>query len=135
MKKLTLLLVFVVGTSCFAQTRLTAQTENKEIGILQFESELIDYGEITQNENGERFFIIKNVGKAPVTISRVKSSCGCSVATKPTGPILPNETEKIGIKYDTKRLGRFSKTIVVTSNAENGLVKLRITGNVTTKEL
>lgn len=130
MKKLSLLLMFLIGVSGFSQSKQSSILEAKGIGILQFESELIDYGSIKQNENGERFFVFTNIGEEPVTISKVKSSCGCTVATQPRKPILPGETAKIGIKYDTKRLGRFSKSIRVSSNAENNLVSLRISGNV-----
>lgn len=135
MKKLAFLLLLGIGTSSFAQTPLASNTEIKELGKLQFESELIDYGDIQQNADGLRYFVFKNVGKKPVSISKVKTSCGCTLATKPNKPIMPGENAKIGITYDTKRLGRFSKTIRVSSNAKKALVSLRIAGNVKKNEL
>lgn len=64
-------------------------------------------------------------------ITSVKGSCGCTVATKPSKPIMPNETAEIGVKYDTKRVGAFSKTITVVSNASEKSKVLRIKGSVT----
>jgi len=130
MKKLAFLLILCIGTFSFAQTPFTSNAEIKELGKLQFETEFIEYGEIQQNADGMRNFAFKNVGKEPVSIIKVKTSCGCTLATKPNKPIMPGESAKIGITYDTKRLGRFSKTIRVTSNAVNPLVNLRIAGNV-----
>ena len=90
----------------------------------------MNYGTIEQNSNGKRSFVFTNNGKTPITISKIKVSCGCTVATKPEKPILPGETAKIGVKYATNRLGKFSKTITVTSNASKKPKTLRIKGEV-----
>lgn len=116
----------------FVVTSLVAQ--EKTVGVLQFEEETIDYGLVAQNSDGERTFTFTNTGDAPVVIERVKGSCGCTVATKPTQPILPGETAEIGVHYDTKRIGGFSKTITITSNASEAKKVVRIKGNVMTDE-
>ena len=66
-------------------------------GIFEFESEVIDYGTIKQNADGVRAFKFKNVGKSPIVITKVKGSCGCTVPTKPDGPIMPGESAEIGV--------------------------------------
>ena len=43
------------------------------------------------------------------------------------------ESEKIQVKYDTNRIGFIRKSIIVSSNAENPTVILKITGKVTNK--
>ena len=63
-------------------------------------------------------------------ITNVKSTCGCTIPKKPEKPILPGESEVIQVKYDTKRVGKISKSIIVSSNASNSSVILKITGNV-----
>ena len=102
----------------------------KKVGILSFDTEVIDYGTITQNANGERSFTFKNTGEAPILISKVKTSCGCTVPTYPKAPIMPGETASIGIKYATNRLGKFTKSINILSNANETQKKLIIKGNV-----
>jgi len=96
----------------------------KKIGILTFETEVIDYGTIVQNADGKRVFTFKNTGEAPILISKVKTSCGCTVPTYPKTPIMPGETASIDIKYATSRLGKFSKTITIMSNANETQKKL-----------
>jgi len=68
-------------------------------------------------------------------ISDVKSSCGCTVPSKPTEPILPGKTGKIEVKYNMNP-GPIRKTITVESNAVNydeGRVALKIKGEVVVK--
>lgn len=98
--------------------------------VLEFENEVIDYGEIAVNSDGNRVFKFKNIGKAPLIISNVKGSCGCTVPTKPEEPIMPGETGEIKVKYATNRIGPFSKTVTLTSNAYEPTVVLRIKGRV-----
>ena len=99
---------------------------------IEFDKEVIDYGEVEYASNGEREFIIKNIGDAPLVITRTKGSCGCTVPTKPSQPILPGETGIMKVKYDTKRANQaFSKSITVTSNAVNFPTKVvKIKGKV-----
>ena len=98
--------------------------------VFEFDTEVIDYGEIEANSDGNRVFTFKNVGKSPLIISQVKGSCGCTVPTKPDKPIMPGETGEIKVKYATNRIGPFSKTVTITSNAYEDTKVLRIKGRV-----
>jgi hypothetical protein len=121
--------VFFIASFLFC-TALFAQDTKEEKGVFKFESEVIDYGTIAHNADGVRAFKFKNVGNAPIVITNVKGSCGCTVPTKPDGAIMPGETAEIGVKYATDRVGAFSKTVTVTSNASEGSVLLKITGKI-----
>ena len=85
---------------------------------------------IQQNADGVRTFSFTNTGNAPIVISNAKGSCGCTVPTITKKVVEPGETSEIKVKYDTKRLGRFSKTVTLTSNASEPKKLLRIKGNV-----
>lgn len=127
MKKIALIL-FV---SVFALTMNAQETVTKTDGaVFQFEKETIDYGKIDKNSDGVRVFTFKNVGNAPLIIDKVKGSCGCTVPTKPEGPIMPGESGEIKVNYDTKRVGGFSKTVTITSNATEARKVVRIKGIV-----
>ena len=103
MKKLfTLVLIFFIGFLGFSQ--------NKK-AVISFEKTVIDYGTVNKGDNGVREFVFKNSGNAPLIISNVKSTCGCTIPKKPEKPILPGESEKIQVKYDTKRVGFIRKSI------------------------
>jgi hypothetical protein len=118
--------------SLFSIVTLQAQdlVMAKKSAIIDFESEVIDYGSIVQNSNGLKVFSFTNKGNAPLLITDVKTSCGCTVPTYSKEAILPGEVGQIKVKYDTKRLGSFSKTITVISNAKQARKTLKIKGSV-----
>lgn len=123
MKKFALMiLVAFVGFT-------TAQAQQAEI---TFKEETIDYGTITRGDDGLRVFEFTNTGDAPLIISDVRSSCGCTIPKKPNGPIAPGESSTIEVKYDTNRVGPIRRTITVLSNASQSMVPLKITGSVKT---
>lgn len=96
----------------------------------KFESETIDYGKINKGSNGEKTFVFTNVGDKPLIIKNVQSSCGCTIPKKPENPIMPGEKGEIKVSYDTKRVGGFSKSITIMSNAKNPRKIIRIKGIV-----
>jgi hypothetical protein len=93
----------------------------------------IDYGVVTQGtDDGVRSFEFTNTGDKPLIIKHVQSTCGCTVPSKPTEPIMPGKTGKIDVKYNMA-LGKIAKSITVETNATNvpdGRVSLRIKGEV-----
>jgi hypothetical protein len=121
MKKLVILvlLAFVgIAPQSIAQAKIT------------FKAEVIDYGEIAKGSDGLRVFEFTNTGDAPLIVSEVKSSCGCTVPEKPKGPVGPGESSVIKVKYDTKRVGPIRKTITVYSNADEPIKSLKIKGKI-----
>ncbi|WP_224483548.1 DUF1573 domain-containing protein [Robertkochia aurantiaca] len=122
MKKL-LMLMFL----SLASIGLYAQDTQAKI---EFKTDVIDYGEIEQGSDGVRVFEFTNTGNAPLVISKVSSSCGCTIPKKPEEPVMPGKTGKIEVKYDTNRVGPIRKTIMVLSNASNPTVALKIKGKV-----
>jgi hypothetical protein len=122
MKKLiAVLFISIVSFGSFAQ---------EKIAKIEFKETTIDYGTIEKGADGVRTFEFTNTGDAPLIISKVNSSCGCTVPKKPDGPIMPGDTGEIQVKYDTKRVMPIRKTITVLSNAETPTVALKIKGNV-----
>ena len=105
----------------------------EKIAKINFKTTVIDYGVIEKGSNGIRDFEFTNNGNSPLIITNVKSTCGCTIPKKPNKPVLPGESEKIQVKYDTNRIGFIRKSIIVSSNAEDPTVILKITGKVTNK--
>ncbi len=125
MKKTIALVAFALISSIgFAQNGPKIEFEAKD--------NTIDYGKVNKNDNGSRDFIFTNTGNAPLIITNVLSTCGCTVPTKPEEPILPGKKGKITVKYNMA-LGPIRKTLTVESNAvnyEGGRVALKIKGEV-----
>ncbi|TNJ45743.1 DUF1573 domain-containing protein [Tamlana fucoidanivorans] len=119
MKQLfTILFIGLVNLSLSAQAKI------------DFKTTTIDYGTIEKGANGVRVFEFTNTGNEPLIISKVTSSCGCTIPKKPKDPILPGKTGEIEVKYDTNRVNPIRKTITVISNAETPTVALKIKGEV-----
>lgn len=122
MKKILLVLfVGLLGLSVTAQ-----ETAAK----IEFKTDTVDYGEIEKGSDGIRIFEFTNTGNAPLIISKVSSSCGCTIPKKPEDPILPGKTGEIQVKYDTKRVGPIRKAITVISNTDTPTKVLIIKGEV-----
>ncbi len=102
----------------------------EKVAKIEFKTDTVDYGEIEKGSDGVRVFEFTNTGNAPLIISKVSSSCGCTIPKKPEGPIMPGETGEIQVKYDTNRPGPIRKAITVLSNADTPTTILKIKGNV-----
>lgn len=120
MKKLALIaLVAFIG--------FTAQAQQAKI---TFKTDTIDYGTVAKGSDGLRVFEFTNTGDAPLIITNVKSSCGCTIPKKPDGPIAPGASSTIEVKYDTNRVGPIRRSITVSSNASEPMIALKIKGEV-----
>ena len=128
MKKYILFL-FLVSASITS----FAQNSKNTKPVFKFEKELINYGKVDHNSNGNRVFEFTNIGKSPLIITDIKTSCDCAVPKKPTEPIMPGEKGRITVSYDTSKLGGFSKQITIFSNAKNSIKSIRIKGFVAKK--
>ena len=134
MKKILLSLVLVTGfTLVNAQNVITddaPKTEESTNVTIDFVSKVVDYGTIDHNADGARKFVFTNNGTEPLLIKNAKGSCGCTVPTWPREAIAPGTTAEIGVKYATNRVGKFTKTITLTTNASKKPVILTIKGEV-----
>lgn len=124
-KLLTLFAMLLVSAITFAQSgpKIEFMAENNTI----------DYGTVVKGkDSGLRTFEFKNTGDAPLVVTNVRSTCGCTVPSKPEAPIMPGQTGKIEVKYNMS-VGRISRTLTVETNAVNhtdGKVAIRIKGEV-----
>lgn len=119
-----LITILFIGLLSFS---VNAQDKTAKI---EFKSTTIDYGTIQKGADGVRVFEFTNTGDAPLIVSQVSSSCGCTIPKKPTAPILPGKTGEIEVKYDTNRVSPIRRTITVLSNADTPTVALKIKGEV-----
>ncbi|NBC82109.1 MAG: DUF1573 domain-containing protein [Bacteroidetes bacterium] len=127
----TTILVFTSFLSACSQT--TASDSEKQaaaVSEIKFEKVVHDYGAIPVGGDGNYEFVFTNEGEKPLVLSNVRSSCGCTVPKWPKEPIKKGEQASIKVKYNTNKIGTFSKSVTVYSNASNNPVVLRIKGKV-----
>lgn len=129
MKKITLLICISIASLSGLYAQASTQTIAQD--SIKFEKIVHDYGTMVQGADGNSEFKFTNQGKAPLVLSNVQASCGCTVPEWPKEPILPGKTNSIKVKYNTSIVGNFNKSITINSNAVNNPVVLQVKGNVT----
>lgn len=96
-----------------------------------------NFGTIGENDGyADHMFKFENTGTAPLIVTRVQTSCGCTQPEWTTTPVEPGGEGYIIITYNPKgRLGAFNKSATVHTNEDGGFKhhRLTITGNVIEK--
>lgn len=106
----------------------------KAQGILKFGKDTHEFGTVAEGKIATYDFEFSNDGNAPIIISNVTASCGCTTPYWTHEPVLPGKKGKISASYNSSgRPGPFTKTITVTSNASNSTLVLTIKGTVNPK--
>jgi len=122
MKKLILLVSLIVGIGFTAN----AQTKPAEF---KFESEVHDFGNIVLGKPVTYVFNFINTGEAPLIISKVETTCGCTVADHTQTPVKSGEKGFVKVTLTPSGIAMpFSKQISLTSNARTATKVLIIKG-------
>ena len=125
MKKLLLSTLII-----FCNTLIYSQTDTSKAPEITFEKLKWEFGTVPYAGAFNQQFVFKNTGKSPLIITEATTSCGCDVASATKEPIMPGKTGVIRYTYDTKRVGKFTKTCSIISNAKSPQVVLTISGEV-----
>lgn len=81
---------------------------------LTFDHPSFDFGKVTQGKTVDHVFVFRNTGDAPITIQRVGSSCGCTVATPSLRVVNPGKSGEIKASFDSSDFrGQVSKEVFV----------------------
>jgi len=90
-----------------------------------------DMGAVAKGEKITYDFLIRNEGTAPLEISEVRASCGCT-ATEFDKTIAPGATGKVHVVIDsTTFAGAIAKGVTVfTNDSDNPQIELTIKANV-----
>ncbi len=101
-----------LALAAVADARAAAKAEFPEISF--------DAGQVRLGTDIDHDFIVRNTGDAPLLITNVNVTCGCTVVDY-SKEIPPGGEGRIKAKLKTKELpsGRASKSITVSTNAPN----------------
>lgn len=109
----------------------TNEVDTENVPIIEFETEVIDFGTITQGEIVEKVFRFKNIGKSNLLISSARGSCGCTVPEWPKEPIAPGEENIIKVKFDSNgKQGKQHKTVTLVCNTIPNTKVIALKGEV-----
>ncbi|MBM6993709.1 MAG: DUF1573 domain-containing protein [Prevotella sp.] len=94
------------------------------------ESKVIDCGQVVFKHPVTAEFEMKNSGGQPLTITNVRTSCGCTTVSYPQNAIPAGATFTVSATYDAKQMGHFDKQIGIYSNASGDPTILSVRGVV-----
>ncbi len=88
---------------------------------IQFEEMKYDFGSVKQGDVVEHVFKFKNAGTAPLVISNIGTTCGCTVPDWTKEPIMPGKSGTVTAKFNsTGKMGMQNKVLTVESNSTSG---------------
>lgn len=133
MKKICLILALsILGAPMYAQQLAVINFFSPAIETPAFSWAIKthDFGKIKVNTPVTHEFRFTNSGDAPLVISSVQASCGCTVTDYSKDPIAPGAEGYVKATYNAAKVGIFTKTVTVSANAEESVVQLTIKGEV-----
>jgi hypothetical protein len=134
-KRILLLLVavalLVVGAGVGYDRFRAAPSEPPRIAVTPAE---FDFGEIGPKLAVSHVFTVTNTGGAPLDISGVSTSCGCTTAAIETTQLQPGESTALTVIFDPQAhngaTGRFLRLVYLRSNdpqTPEAQMKLQVT--------
>ncbi|MFD2823961.1 DUF1573 domain-containing protein [Lacinutrix iliipiscaria] len=95
--------------------------------IITFDEKEHDFGEIEAKTQVETKFKYTNTGSAPLVITDIKSTCGCTVPKDwSKEPLAVGESGEFTVKFNGSGKNAVTKTITVTANTETGKETVKI---------
>lgn len=119
-----LILFLLLGLGFYAG----AQAVTQPADVLKLKEAEHDFAKIPQGKPVYYSFEITNTGTEPLKLTDVHASCGCTTPEWSREAIAPGASTQIRVGYNAAAEGPFDKTITITYNNQNKI--LRIKGSV-----
>jgi hypothetical protein len=99
--------------------------------FFSFSEDEWDFGVLTEGEKVSHTFKFNNTGGAPLVISNVSTTCGCTVPEWPKDPIQPGDEGEITVTFDSNgKAGNVTKDINIIANTNPVQKIIRIKAQV-----
>lgn len=144
LRSLTLASVLLIaGTACSdrEKEKKIAEMESKlrkeaaaKKPVFEFETMEHDFGTIKEGEPAEFIYHFKNTGEAPLIISEVRPSCGCTAPDYSKTPVNAGESGFVKVVFDSNgKKDLVTKTVTVVANTEPKQTTLKFKANILPK--
>ena len=127
-----------LGQTTENPTMAVAPDDSTEDGVkvgevVEFDKTVHDFGDISIDDGPQTcVFTVKNIGKDPIAIYEVVTSCGCTDAQWTREPLQPGKSGKISATYKNEDGPvPFDKTLTVYTSAQKKPIILHLKGSVT----
>ena len=122
-----------ISTGLVNNPASATESANKKEPKIEFSVMEHDFGKIIQGEQVSYTYRFKNTGNAPLIITAVEKTCGCTNTKFPKDPIKPGGEGSISINYDSKgHKGFQNKRVIVKANTNPSETILKFKAQVQT---
>lgn len=102
------------------------------LGQFEFSEMEYNFGTIREGEVVEHLFTFTNNGQAPLVISNITASCGCTSPDWTKTPVKPGEDGFVKVVFNsTAKSGSQAPTVTIQANTNPTVTRLRLKGAVT----
>ncbi len=148
MKKIVLILVAISAlsiTSCKENAAGKIKAENltkaadrdanaNKLPIIELDKVEHDFGEIENGTPVETVFKYKNTGNSMLVVSKINTTCGCTVPSNYTKEVPPGETGEFTVKFNGSGNGnKVTKKLTMVTNTALGNESVKISAFVKKK--
>ena len=133
MKKTLLLALSLTAAAYTAQAQAMKSAAAGPVAgpAITFEEVKYDFGSVAQGGMVDHTFKFKNTGNAPLVISNIGVSCGCTTPEWTKAPVMPGKTGSITAHFNsTGKIGMQNKVLTIESNAAAGSTTVALVGEV-----
>ncbi|MEC4003902.1 DUF1573 domain-containing protein [Flavobacterium sp. SUN052] len=130
------LLTLSLGLMSFSTININSNTffKIKTLEALNWKNELVDVGSIPQGTPKLIVFEFKNTSDKSVSITNVKPACGCTATDYTKDAIAPGKLGYVKATFNAGVVGAFTKTVTVTTTADETPKVLTFKGSVEAKQ-
>jgi hypothetical protein len=126
---LTIALVACMMTAFMSFTSIVTNDDSE----VKFEETTHQFSQVPQGTPVTTKFKFTNNSNKPLILKSVQASCGCTTPDYTREPIMAGATGEITVTYNAANMGKFKKSITVTTNIEETPIILYIEGEVIAK--
>ncbi len=109
-------------------------SDPSSLGQFEFGEIEHDFGTIDEGKVIEHVFNFTNNGQAPLVISNITASCGCTTPDWTKTPVKPGDSGFVKVIFNsTAKTGTQSPTVTIQANTNPNITRLRLKGDVTPK--
>ncbi|MCQ2284972.1 MAG: DUF1573 domain-containing protein [Bacteroidales bacterium] len=126
-------LISVQAQTSKSSSKSSAKTTSTYKGTgaeIKFDKLTVDFGTLKVGDVKVVTITYTNIGKKPLILDDVVSSCDCTTVTWSKKPVMPGQKGTIKATYTAKATGLISKRLTVFSNANTDRVILQLKGEV-----
>ncbi len=112
----------------------TQAADPSSLGQFEFAEMEHNFGTIREGEVVEHIFNFTNNGQAPLVISNITASCGCTSPDWTKTPVNPGEEGFVKVVFNSRaKSGSQAPTVTIQANTNPTVTRLRMRGSVTPK--